>query len=53
MYQSTAERIDFFCPALWNTHFLGKEVEGQRPVEKSQLLSWGTEPSFEGNLACA
>lgn len=44
MYQSIAEGIDFFCRALWKTHFSGKEVEGQWPVENSQLLSWGTEP---------
>ena len=40
IYQSTAEGMDFFCRALWNTHFTGKEVEGQGPVENSQQLSW-------------
>lgn len=45
MYQSTAEGLDF-CRALWTTHFSGKEVEGQWPVENSQQLSWGTEPKL-------
>lgn len=37
-------RGDFFCRALWNTHFSGKEVEVKWPMENSQQLSWGTEP---------